>query len=193
MTYPVTVEFDREYEVSRWAPLINWLLAIPHFLVLYGLMIVSRAITFISLFTILFTKNIPDGLYRFQAFVYRYQLRVTTYALFLRSEYPRFEFPMELLDPADDPARYSVARPAELNRFLPFVKWLLAIPHYFVLLFLFIGAAFAYLVAFFVVLFTAKWPTGLRDFVIGVMRWQHRVGSYAFGLLVDDYPPFSLE
>jgi uncharacterized protein DUF4389 len=193
MSSPVTIEFEREYAVNRWAALINWILAIPHFLVLYGLTIVSRAITVISLFTVLFTKDIPEGLFNFQVMVQRYQLRVSTYALFMKSEYPPFEFPMVPADPGGDAARFTVVKPAEYQRWMPLVKWLLAIPHYFVLIFLYIGAVFAILVAFFAVLFTAQWPQGLRDYVIGVTRWQMRVTAYAFNLLVDEYPPFSVE
>jgi hypothetical protein len=191
--YPVTVDFEHDYAVNRWSALINWILAIPHFLLLYGLTIVSRAITLISLFTILFTKNIPDSLFNFQVMVQRYQLRVTTYALFMRSEYPPFEFGMEPTDLGDDAARFSVTKPAEYQQFMPLVKWLLAIPHYLVLVVLYIGVVFAFLIAFFAVLITGAWPKGLRDFVVGVMRWQARVGAYAWTLLVDEYPPFSLE
>ncbi|MGH8985734.1 MAG: DUF4389 domain-containing protein [Acidimicrobiia bacterium] len=70
------------------------------------------------------------------------------------------------------------AAPVELNRWLPLVKWLLAIPHYFVLIALFIAVAVVKLIAFFAVIFTGKYPKGLRDFVVGVFRWQLRVQSY---------------
>ena len=80
----------------------------------------------------------------------------------------------------------------QLNRRLPLVKWFLAIPHYFVLLFLFIGALVAVIVAWFAILFTGTYPRGLFDFVVGVIRWSNRVSGYAFILITDEYPPFSL-
>jgi hypothetical protein len=82
--------------------------------------------------------------------------------------------------------------PVELNRFLPLVKWLLAIPHYIVLLFLDIGAFFVVIAAWFVILFTGRYPRGMFDFVEGVLRWHNRVLGYAFVLITDRYPPFRL-
>jgi len=81
----------------------------------------------------------------------------------------------------------------ELGRGMPLVKWFLAIPHYIVLFFLTIGAIFAVIFAWFAILFTGRYPRGLFDFVEGVLRWQNRVIGYAFTLVTDRYPPFSLE
>jgi len=192
VVYPVTVDFQSDAPVKRWSPLVNWLLAIPHFVVLIGLIIVWYFVVLISLFTILFTKQIPDGLYNFAVMVLRYQWRVTSYAVFLRSDYPPFEFPAQAMDPGNDPAVLSVARPTEYQRFMPLIKWLLAIPHFIVLYFLGIAAGVVVLIGFFAVLFTGKWPDGLRTFLIGYYRWSYRVTGYAT-LLVDEYPPFSLE
>ncbi len=80
----------------------------------------------------------------------------------------------------------------ELNRWLPLVKWFLAIPHYIVLFFLWIGAFVAVIVAWFAILFTGRYPRGLFDFVEGVIRWDNRVIAYAFVLVTDAYPPFRL-
>jgi hypothetical protein len=82
--------------------------------------------------------------------------------------------------------------PAELNRFLPLVKWLLAIPHYIVLIFLHIGAVIAVIVAWFAILFTGHYPRAIFDYVEGVIRWNNRVLGYAFILITDRYPPFRL-
>ena len=81
----------------------------------------------------------------------------------------------------------------ELNRWLPLVKWLLAIPHYIVLVFLCIAAFVCIVVAWFAILFTGRYPRGLFDFVVGVGRWSTRVSAYAFLLVTDRYPPFSLQ
>ena len=80
----------------------------------------------------------------------------------------------------------------DLNRWLPLVKWFLAIPHYVVLFFLFIGAFFSVIIAWFAILFTGRYPRGLFDYVVGVGRWTLRVEAYATLLLTDRYPPFSL-
>ena len=89
------------------------------------------------------------------------------------------------------PAAFEISYPSELNRWLPLVKWLLAIPHYFVLIFLGIGAFFVLIYAFFAVLFTGRWPRGAFDFVVGTVRWAYRVAAYVH-LKTDAYPPFSL-
>jgi len=80
--------------------------------------------------------------------------------------------------------------PTDLNRWLPLVKWLLAIPHYIVLFFLGIGALVAVVIAWFAILFTGRYPRALFDFVEGVLRWHNRVLGYAFILVTDEYPPF---
>ena len=79
-----------------------------------------------------------------------------------------------------------------LNRWLPLVKWLLAIPHYILLVFLWIAAVISVVIAWFVILFTGRYPRGLFDFVLGVLRWTNRVVGYAFILVTDKYPPFRL-
>src|SRR5437879_13802863 len=81
---------------------------------------------------------------------------------------------------------------ASLNRWLPLVKWFLAIPHFIVLFFLDIAAVVVVVIAWFAILFTGRYPEGMFDFVVGVMRWSLRVTAYAFLLVTDRYPPFSL-
>jgi hypothetical protein len=80
-----------------------------------------------------------------------------------------------------------------LNRWLPLVKWILAFPHYVVLFFLSIGAVFATVIAWFAILITGRYPKGLFDYVVGVNRWGLRVSAYAFLLITDKYPAFSLK
>jgi hypothetical protein len=189
--YPVQLELNAPLKVARWRPLVHWLLAIPHFVILYALILVQRVVYIIAWFAILFTGRMPDGLFGFNVMVMRYSWRVTSYLLFMREGYPPFEFSTEGADVGTDPAHLSVVPAAKLSRGLIFVKWLLVIPHYFVLLFLGIAVYFVMIIGFFAVLITGSWPAGLRNYVVGVVRWSNRVTAYLY-LLTDAYPPFSL-
>jgi Domain of unknown function (DUF4389) len=188
----VRIELDAPAEVANWRPLVHWLLVIPYALVAWALSMALGVCAFIAFFTILFTKRIPDGLFRFMAMCIRFSWRSTTYQLFLREPYPIWDFTSVSLDPGGDPARLDIEEPGELNRWLPLVKWLLIIPHLIALFFVFIGVFFALIVGFFAVLFTGRWPEGVRQFVIGSCRWGERVFVYAY-LMRDEYPPFALD
>jgi hypothetical protein len=89
------------------------------------------------------------------------------------------------------PAQLEIAYPHDLNRWLPLVKWLLIIPHFFVLIFVGLGALFVGIYAFFAVLFTGRFPRGAFDYLVGTYRWGYRVAVY-YHLMTDAYPPFSL-
>ena len=188
--YPVGLELERGLEIANWRPLVNWLLAFPQWIVLYFLGIAAGVLWIISFFVILFTKRNP--FVGFQTMYLRYQWRVSSFVLFMRDEYPPFEFETTPMDPGTDPSRVSVKDPGEMNRWLIFVKWLLAIPHLIVLAILGIGVFFVAIIAFFAVLFTGKWPEGMHKFVVGYSRWTTRVHAYLY-FLTDVYPPFSLE
>ena len=194
--YPLQADVRAPLEVARWRPLVQWLLAIPHLFVANVLQSVGQVLAVISFFTILFTKSIPEGIYKFQAMQLRYSWRATNYLLYTYEPYPPFEFEMTAEDgaAASAPARLSLSEPGtrELNRWLPLVKWLLVIPHFIALFFLIIAEVIVMLIAFFAIIFTGRWPEGLRNFVVGVNRWGYRVSGYFF-LLYDDYPPFSLD
>ncbi len=110
----------------------------------------------------------------------------------MRESYPPFDFTASNVDPGNDPARLSIARPERLSRGLIFVKWLLIIPHFFALFFLGLGAFFVGIAGFFAVLFTGRWPEGMRSYLIGTMRWSLRASAYLY-LMTDRYPPFSLQ
>jgi len=191
--YPVVPVVESPPEIKRWLPLVAWFLAIPHYIVLFFLGIAAFVAVIVAFFAILFTKRMPEGIFRFLVMTHRYSWRVMIYTTFLVNEYPPFDF--DTSSPNDQTpyaARYSVQGPEAYNRWLPLVKWLLAIPHWIVLYFLGIAAWIVTIIGFFAVLFTKRWPEGLRDFVIGVYRWQYRVNGYV-GLLVDPYPPFSID
>ena len=191
-TYAVRLDLEAPSEIARWRPFVHWLLAVPHFIIAYALSVLTGAITIVAFFAILFTKKYPEGLFGFAVMAARYNWRMWSYVTYVREPYPPFEFPTEPEDPGTDPARVSIDYPQELSRWLPFVKWILVIPHYFVLVFLFIGALFVWFISFFAVLFTAKYPEGLRRYMVGVARWGQRVNAYTY-LLTDQYPPFTLQ
>jgi hypothetical protein len=118
----------------------------------------------------------------------RFGARVGAYVALLTDRYPSTTDEQSVHLEVDYP---DVGR--DLNRWLPLVKWLLAVPHYIVLIPLFIGAALAIVIAWFAILFTGRYPRALFDYVVGVGRWSLRVEAYAFLLVTDRYPPFSLK
>jgi hypothetical protein len=186
--YPLRFDVEYPEELSRWLIFVKWLLAIPHFIILWALTYAAEVVTFIAFFAILFTKRYPRGLFDFVVNVNRWSANVDAYTGLLRDEYPPFSW-----EPGQYAVTYEVDYPEKLNRWLPLVKWwLLAIPHYIVLFALGIAAFVVYIIAWFAILFTKRFPRGLFDFTVGVTRWQYRVNAYT-GLLRDEYPPFSLK
>ncbi|HEX6653498.1 MAG TPA: DUF4389 domain-containing protein [Thermoleophilaceae bacterium] len=139
------------------------------------------------LLMIVFRQKYPRWWFDWNLELLRFTNRVGAYAALMSDRYPSTDENqyVELGFP------YPDAR-AGLNRWLPLVKWLLAIPHYIVLFFLYIGVVFAVIAAWFAILFTARYPRGIFDYVAGVLRWHNRVVAYALVLVTDEYPPFRL-
>ena len=171
---------------------MHWLLAIPHFIVLYVLGIVAGVLAFIGWFAAVFTGKIPDGIQKPIAMYLRYSARVTTYALFQREEYPPFAFDGAFADPGDDPRiRVDVVPAIEgRNRLTMFFRFFMLIPQMIVLVFVSIAAWFIMIIGWFAVIILGRWPTGMNNFLIGFLRWNTRVNAYCY-LLTDEYPPFS--
>jgi uncharacterized protein DUF4389 len=140
------------------------------------------------LLMILFRKKYPRWWFDWNRELSRFSFRVHTYIALLRDEYPSTDEQQSVHLEIDYPNAET-----DLGRGMPLVKWFLAIPHYIVLFFLFIAAFFSVVIAWFAILFTGRYPQALFDFVVGVQRWTLRVGAYAFLLVTDRYPPFSLE
>lgn len=140
------------------------------------------------LIMILFRQKYPQWWFDWNRELLRFTNRVYAYGALMSDVYPSTDeqqyVRLEL--------RYPDAK-EELNRWLPLVKWLLAIPHWIVLIFLYIGAFVVVVISWFAIVFTGRYPRGLFDYVVGVMRWGNRVTAYAVLLATDQYPPFSLD
>jgi hypothetical protein len=192
--YPATFTFDPPEKVTNWRPLVNWLLAIPHFAVLYALRILGQVVAVISWFMIVFTGNMPDSFANIQAMWMRYEQRTYTFALFMREEYPPFAFATTTADDGQDSRVRVDVQPVltDRNRMTVGLRIFYVIPHVIALIGLGIYAAILALINFFIVLFTGSWNPGMRDTVIKVQRWYVRVQAY-FLLLTDEYPPFTLD
>jgi len=136
---------------------------------------------------ILFRQRYPRWWFDFARELTRFGYRVGAYLFLLTDQYPSTVDEQSVHLEIDYPDVKS-----DLNRWMPLVKWLLAIPHYIVLVFLGIAAFFAAIIAWFAILATGQYPRALFDFIVGVGRWGLRVDAYAFLLVTDRYPPFSL-
>jgi Domain of unknown function (DUF4389) len=139
------------------------------------------------LLLIVFRQKYPRWWFDWNLQLLRFANRVGVYLALMDDRYPSTDEQQAVrLDFEYPDARLG------LNRWLPLVKWLLAIPHYIVLFFLYIGAIVVVIVAWFAILFTGRYPRGIFDYVEGVIRWHNRVVGYAFILVTDDYPPLRL-
>lgn len=140
------------------------------------------------LLLILFRQKYPRWWYDFNLEMLRFGTRVVAYMALMSDVYPSTD--------EEQYAHVELEYPdvkEDLNRWLPLVKWFLAIPHYIVLFLLSIGALFGAIFAWFAILFTGRYPPGVFRFIEGVFRWGIRVEAYAFFLTTDRYPPFSLD
>ena len=140
-----------------------------------------------TLLMILFRQRYPRWWFEFGRELTRFGARICAYVALLSDQYPSTVDEQSVHLDIDYPDAER-----DLNRWLPLVKWLLAIPHFIVLFFLSIGAFFAVVIAWFAILFTGRYPRGLFDYVVGVGRWWLRVQAYAILLVTDRYPPFAL-
>jgi len=135
---------------------------------------------------LLFRQKYPRWWFDWNVNLLRFSNRVTAYLALLDDRYPSTDEDQGVHLNLD----YPDAR--QLSRWLPLVKWFLAIPHYVILFFLGIGALVAVIIAWFAIIFTGRYPENLFRFVVGVIRWSNRVTAYAFLLVTDEYPPFQL-
>ena len=211
-SYPVLLAGRLDPELSRWQWLFKWLLALPHYIVLAFLWAAFAVLTVVAFFAIVLTGRYPRGIFDFNVGVLRWTWRVGyySYSALGTDQYP----PFTLAD-VDYPARFDVAYPEELSRGLALVKWwLLAIPHYLIVGLFTSGLVWwttdigtsgdaalemgggligiLVLIAGLALLFTARYPGGLFDLIMGLNRWVFRVMAYA-ALMRDEYPPFRFD
>jgi hypothetical protein len=199
--FPVTLKVDLpNRELNRLTTAFRFVLIVPVAIVL-GLIagmtwgpawqagVAAGGVLFVpTLLVILFRQKYPRWWFDWNVQFLRFCLRVGVYAALLTDVYPSTD--------EEQTVHLKVAYPdakKDLSQWLPLVKWFLAIPHLFVLGFLGIAAWVCVVIAWFAILFTGRYPKALAAFVAGVMRWGVRVCAYAFLLVTDEYPPFSLD
>ena len=203
--YPASLSIDYpDRELNRLTTFFRFFMAIPIWIVLallgasfpawggkpwmfqdYGLG--ALVVGLPTVLMLLFRQKYPKWWFDWNLAITKFVTRVVAYVALLRDEYPS----------TDEEQAVHIAVPYPdakegLNRWLPLVKWLLAIPHYIVLSFLNIIAFVLVVIAWFAILFTGRYPKDLFNFVVGVLRWNLRVVAYAFLLTTDRYPPFRL-
>jgi hypothetical protein len=207
LAYPARLEVDYVDGHNRVTTLFRWLMIIP-IAILVGVLTsgsfqtvhdrsgqvvsstsggITGGLFAATLLMIVIRQRYPRWWFDFARELTRFTARICAYLVLVTDAYPSTEQEQGVHLEIDYP---DVGR--DLNRWLPLVKWLLAVPHYVVLFFLTIGVVLAVVVAWFSILITGSYPRGLFDYVVGVGRWGLRVQAYAFLLVTDRYPPFSL-
>lgn len=206
-SYPASLDIDYPPKLSRLTTFFRLLCAIPALAILMlltgsgesymneagkevsqnggGIVFGLAAATALM---ILFRQRYPRWWFDFNLELNRFSTRVGAYLVLLTDKYPST---VEKQSVQLDITYPDVKQ--DLNRWLPLVKWLLALPHYIVLCVLFLAAAVTTIIAWFAILFTGRYPKALFDFAVGVGQWSWRVDAYAFLLTTDKYPPFSLK
>lgn len=183
---------DSPYEIANWRPLVQWVLALPHLAIVQVLQAVARLFFLIYWVIFLFTGNFHRGLYDMIGLYERYSARANGFLLGYSEIYPPFDFDTGPEDNrAYPPVTLSLPEPPESAPRIAALNWLLAIPHYIVLMVFGIGAVLAAIVAWFAVLFTGAWPDGLRAFVVRVSNYYYRIWTYVV-MVENDYPKFGL-
>jgi hypothetical protein len=210
MVYPVAVNVEPLYAPrNRMTTAFRLILAIPHLFLVGGigfsmvfrtgrseavslgpetglLGLVAAILAIVSWFTILIKREHIQGIREYTRFYLRWRGRALAYLMLLEDQYPPF-------GDASYPVSVTIVDPtAPRDRLTVGLRFLLAIPHFFVLVFLLTGFWITTIVAWFLILFTGRYPQALYDFGVGVLRWLIRVEAYVL-LLVDEYPPFSMD
>ena len=184
--YPARLEVDYpDRELNRLSTFFRLFYLIPIVTVVAFLGNVTLFVP--TLLMIVFRQKYPRWWFDFIRELARFNARIEAYAALISDEYPSTTDEQYVQLELDYPDASA------LNRFAPLWKWFLAIPHYLVLAVLGFAGLLALIVAWFIILFTGRYPEGIYTFIVGIMRWGLRVYAYAFLLITDEYPPFSLD
>lgn len=188
-TYPARLTVDYAgTNRNRLTTLFRVITVIPILTVLAAIANGATSVFFLPvMLMILFRQKYPRWWFDFNLQYQRFSTRVIVYMSLLTDDYPSTDEEQGVHLEIDYPDA------SQLNRWMPLVKWILAIPHYVALFVLLIIAAILIVIGWFVILLTGTFPRGFHNFVVGVNRWALRVMAYAFLLTTDEYPPFSLD
>ena len=198
--YAATLNIDYPETAPRLTVFFRLLLSIPILIILGSLSYIGYGSDYApdeslwlgvlvipTLLMIVFRQKYPKWWFDWNVHLTKFSTRVFSYLFLLQHEYPSTD--------EEQGVNIEIQYPDvknDLNQWLPLVKWFLAIPHVFVLCFIWIGVVISTILTWFIILFTGKNPSGLFNFVVGAMRWSLRVQAYALLLVTDQYPPFSL-
>ncbi len=183
--YPVRLEIAYPEGLNRLLPLFKWLLAVPHYVVLWLMGIAALVALVISWLAVLITGTYPRGMFNFLVGFERWRVRVGAYLFLQTDRYP----PFSLDDDPSYPVRFEVDYPQRIARWRPLVNWLLAIPALIGTVVLGLIAYVAVIIAFFAILLTRRYPQGLFSAVTIAERWSARVLIFSYSM-TEDYPPF---
>lgn len=183
---------ESPYELARWRPLVQWLLFIPHAIILYGLRALAAVVALVYWLVLLFTGKLNRDLYAMLVLYERYDSRATGFLVGFSERFPPFNFQTGGADnDAYPPVTLNLPEPPETGSRKLALNFLLAIPHYIVLIVFAIGAFLVAVAAWFAVLFTGRWPQGMRRFLVRYNNYYYRVWLYAT-MVETDYPEFGL-
>ena len=193
MSYPASLQIDTPERIANWRPLVQWLLAIPHLVVLGVLRAVSAVVVVVAWFAVVLTGKLPAGIAGLQVMYLRYSIVVNAYVSFLTTQYPPFNFDTSPADPGGSQASVNFSPALEgRNRLTVLFRAITVIPAYIYSVLIAIVAAVCLVLGFFAVLFSGRWPAGLRRMVVGAQAVSLRFNAYGL-LLTDEYPPFSID
>ncbi len=184
--YPASATAEIQESYVRFLPLVKWLLLVPHYIALFFLAIGAAVVAFIAFFAVLFTGSYPRGLWDYMVGFYRWALRVAAYLLLMTDRYP----PFTLGETDDDNVILVAEYPEKVERWRPFVAWLLVIPYAVVASLIFAVAQVCSILAFFTIIFTKRIPEGIFDIMRVALNWQTRASLYSYWMTVK-YPPFN--
>ncbi|WP_420446330.1 DUF4389 domain-containing protein [Candidatus Poriferisodalis sp.] len=192
MAYPASVSVETPDRIANWRPLVHWLLLIPHLIIFEVLQNIAWLLNVVGWVAIVFTGKLPKGLADFQSMYLRYSIRLYAYFDFLHEQYPPFAFDMSAAEPGGTPVSADLEpQLTDRNRLTVAFRLILAIPAGIFVAVTGLITAVLVVLGFFAVLFTGRWPAGMRDWVVSWYGVSLRFNTYLH-LLTDKYPPFNL-